>query len=201
MVPGLWASLTADDIGTCRRRNTPQCKFLPANGICGNLIESGRSLNNPATPHVSKSSFACSFDTYSLLTGSAISEQLLSDQSQQPHHERDDGDPGVNANARQAAEALFAPKRQLPARSSREMPPGADPGRRPRVLLASSTILDPTPKRLAAPIIPVEQVTPRIPKSQFSRIRAWRRYGMTARQVAKVYKVSVEEIERIVSVG
>ena len=81
------------------------------------------------------------------------------------------------------------------------MPPVADPVRRPRVLSASSTVLDTAQEQLVAPIIPREQVTPRIPKSQFARIRAWRRYGMTARQVAKVYEVSIDEIERILSVG
>jgi hypothetical protein len=47
------------------------------------------------------------------------------------------------------------------------------------------------------PISPKPQVTPKIPKSQFARIRAWRRYGMTIRQVAEVYGVAVDEIERI----
>jgi len=38
---------------------------------------------------------------------------------------------------------------------------------------------------------------PEIPVSQFARIRTWVKYGMTASQVAQVYKVTVEEIERI----
>jgi len=33
--------------------------------------------------------------------------------------------------------------------------------------------------------------------SQFARIRTWVKYGMTVSQVAQVYKVTVEEIERI----
>jgi len=41
--------------------------------------------------------------------------------------------------------------------------------------------------------------TPAIPKSQFARIRAWVNYGMTAAQVAAVYGVAVEVIERILS--
>ena len=38
-----------------------------------------------------------------------------------------------------------------------------------------------------------------IPSSQFGRIRALTSYGMTQAQVAELYDVSVEEIERIVS--
>jgi hypothetical protein len=40
-------------------------------------------------------------------------------------------------------------------------------------------------------------MTPEIPSSQFARIRAWARYGMTAAQVAAVYGVAVGMIERI----
>jgi hypothetical protein len=36
-----------------------------------------------------------------------------------------------------------------------------------------------------------------IPRSQFSRIGALARYGMTVAQVAQVYGVAVGEIERI----
>jgi hypothetical protein len=36
-----------------------------------------------------------------------------------------------------------------------------------------------------------------IPVSQFDRIRTWVKYGMTAPQVAQVYGVAVEDIERI----
>ena len=41
------------------------------------------------------------------------------------------------------------------------------------------------------------QMVPEIPGSQFARIRALVKYGMTASQVAEVYKVAVGEIERI----
>ena len=34
------------------------------------------------------------------------------------------------------------------------------------------------------------------PASQFARIRTWMRYGMTVAEVAQVYEVTVEEIER-----
>ena len=40
-------------------------------------------------------------------------------------------------------------------------------------------------------------MTREIPSSQFARIRAWAKYGMTAAQVAGVYGVAVDAIERI----
>jgi hypothetical protein len=40
-------------------------------------------------------------------------------------------------------------------------------------------------------------MTSEIPSSQFARIRAWVKYGMTAAQVAGVYGVAVGVIERI----
>ena len=38
---------------------------------------------------------------------------------------------------------------------------------------------------------------PEIPVSQLARIRTWVKYGMTVSQVAQLYQVTVEEIERI----
>ena len=38
-----------------------------------------------------------------------------------------------------------------------------------------------------------------IPPSQFGRVRALARYGMTRTQVAELYGVAVDEIERIVT--
>ena len=38
-----------------------------------------------------------------------------------------------------------------------------------------------------------------IPVSQFGRVRALTRYGMTRAQVAELYGVTVDEIERIIS--
>jgi hypothetical protein len=39
------------------------------------------------------------------------------------------------------------------------------------------------------------------PRSQFGRIRAWAKYGMTAAQVAQVCGVAIGEIERILRPG
>jgi hypothetical protein len=44
-----------------------------------------------------------------------------------------------------------------------------------------------------------ERPSPEIPKSQFARIRAWVKYGMTTAQVAAVYGVAVDAIERILN--
>ena len=56
------------------------------------------------------------------------------------------------------------------------------------------------PNRLAevkAPVSPEPQTTREVPRSQFPRIRSWVKYGMTAAQVAEVYGVAVDDIERI----
>ena len=106
-----------------------------------------------------------------------------------------DHDRPHNANARQAAEALFTPQRVAPVRSFTEASASSDePVRKPRVLAISRSV--PSSSQVEGPISPTQQ-TPKIPKSQFARIRAWRRYGMTAQQVAEVYGIAVDEIERI----
>jgi hypothetical protein len=117
----------------------------------------------------------------------------LSDRSQLQDH-----DPPPNANARQAAEALFTPKRVSLDQSVPETPASSDePVRKPRVLAISRPIARPSQVEVEGPISPTQHMTAKIPRSQFARIRAWRRYGMTAQQVAEVYGVAVDEIERI----
>jgi hypothetical protein len=96
-----------------------------------------------------------------------------------------------------AAEALFTRKRQVTEHSIREVAaPTGEPGRKPRVLpiLAKAPVHH---EEREAPISPEQQLTPKIARSQFGRIRTWVRYGMTARQVAEMYGVGVGEIERI----
>jgi hypothetical protein len=101
------------------------------------------------------------------------------------------------ARARQAAEALFAPKRQDIEQSVADSLPPADPAaRKPRGLGISLT----GPVRhdaVEAPASPQQQMTPDIPASQFARIRALVTYGLTVSQVAEVYGVGVDEIARI----
>jgi hypothetical protein len=68
--------------------------------------------------------------------------------------------------------------------------------RKPRVLGISS----PAPVRLdevKAPVAPEPEMTSEIPRSKFARIRSLVKYGMTVSQVAKVYGVAVDDIERI----
>ena len=48
-----------------------------------------------------------------------------------------------------------------------------------------------------APVESQERITSEIPTSQFARIRAWVKYGMSVAQVAGVYGVAVDVIERI----
>jgi len=104
---------------------------------------------------------------------------------------------------RQAAEALFAPKRPIAD------PPPASTGsaqqdtRKPRILSAV---------REQQPVIPAahrERTKPRhadhktrkprkrVPVSHLARVRTWLNYGMTIDQAADMYGVSASEIERI----
>jgi hypothetical protein len=107
------------------------------------------------------------------------------------------GDDRARINrARQTAEALFTPKRQVPEHSVSGSPPAAQSARKPRVLGISRPVLN----RLAevkAPVSPEPQTTREVPRSQFPRIRSWVKYGMTAAQVAEVYEAAVDDIERI----
>ena len=68
--------------------------------------------------------------------------------------------------------------------------------RRPRVLAVSRTLPGPSQVGDEGPVSPKQQMPPKIPRSQAARIRAWLRYGMTAQQVAEVYGVAVDEVER-----
>jgi hypothetical protein len=61
--------------------------------------------------------------------------------------------------------------------------------------------LPPAPSRqdqAGAPASSKDRITSEIPVSQFARIRAWVKYGMTISEVAEVYGVAVDVIERIV---
>jgi hypothetical protein len=121
----------------------------------------------------------------------------LSDRSLQQSHDRG-SDRERNATAHQAAEALFAPRRPLLEQpNGAASTPAGEPVRKPRVLSVSLTAPYPRQERPAASTGPTAEVTAKIPRSQFARIRAWRRYGMTVQQVADVYGVTLGEIERI----
>ncbi len=110
---------------------------------------------------------------------------------------RDDDRERV-ARARQTAEALFTPKLQVAEPTvTGSVPPADSPVRKPRVLGISS----PAAARREAVEPPAgadQPIMPKVPASQFARIRSWVRYGMTPAEVAKVYGVSAGDIERII---
>ena len=97
--------------------------------------------------------------------------------------------------ARSAAEALFAPKPEITEQPVSEtlQPPHS---RKPRVL----PILPPVPirqKTADAPVSPEQPAAPEIPVNKRSRVRTLVKYGMSVSQVADLYRVPVETIERI----
>ncbi len=100
--------------------------------------------------------------------------------------------------ARQTAEALFAPKQRLVEPSVLDaLPPADQPARKPRVL----AIVPTAPVRhevVEAPVSLKPRTMRKIPRSQFARIRAWTKYGMTVSQVAEVYGAAVDDIESII---
>ena len=125
-----------------------------------------------------------------------INEFALRSRLQLRHHVRGD-DRERMTSARQAAEALFTPKRQVTEQPVPDSVPPAEPSaRKPRILSA----LPPAPSRhdqAEAPASSEERMKIEIPVSQFARMRAWVKYGMTAAQVAEVYGVAVGVVERI----
>jgi hypothetical protein len=114
-------------------------------------------------------------------------------------HPRDDDRERIT-RARQAAEALFAPKPQVTGPSVSNPLPSADQSaRKPRVL-ATSPAPAPAPldvEEVGTPVNPEEQVRPEIPVSKFAHIRTLVKYGMTVSQVADVYGVAVGAIQRV----
>jgi hypothetical protein len=117
-----------------------------------------------------------------------------------PHHPHGDDRERITG-ARQAAEALFTPKRQPVEPSVSESVRSAErSARKPRVL----AILSPAPVRdeeVAAPVNPEPQTTRQVLRSQHARIRTCVQYGLTVPQVAEVYGVAVGVIERILREG
>jgi hypothetical protein len=118
---------------------------------------------------------------------------LLSRQ-RQPHPRSDDRERIFRA--RQAAEALFKSDTSVKTPPVPETTPADQAARKPRVLQIVSS---PASVRLTktehsiVPPPPAGEISP----SQFGRIRAWMKYGMTTAQVAQVYGVPISEIERI----
>jgi hypothetical protein len=112
---------------------------------------------------------------------------------------------------RQNAEDLFKPKQRppredVPTSAPNDAPSEHQPRRQPRVLAILPVVpmdtaeVEPTaePKQKRRPAA-IRRETRGIPASQFGRVRALTRYGMTRAQVAELYGVTVDEIERIIS--
>jgi len=113
---------------------------------------------------------------------------------------------------RQNAEDLFKPK-QPPTREDllTSAPNDASsaehqPRRQPRIFTIPPVVPMGTAKvePAAAPkqirqTAAIGRETREIPASQFGRVRALTKYGMTQAQVAELYGVTVHEIERIIS--
>ena len=118
---------------------------------------------------------------------------------QQPHPRRDDREQ--IRKARQEAEALFTSRRPIGQASAPNPSRSADQSaRKPRILRALPTA-SVRHEEGNVPVGSKARMTPEIPTSQFARIRAWAKYGMTAAQVAAVYGVAVGVIERILHQG
>ena len=101
-------------------------------------------------------------------------------------------------SARRAAEALFAPKRPAIESATPDPALSADRSpRKPRIL--SATEMQPPQLDKGKPFVGPEPIIPRqqIPTSHLARIRTWLKYGMTVRQAADVYGVSVDDIESV----
>ena len=116
---------------------------------------------------------------------------------ERPHQQRQfrDDDRDEVESARQAAEALFAPKPGVSEQSVSDPAQSASP-RRPRVLpvLPPATIRQET---VDDPGVLEEPTAPEISARKLARLLTLVRYGMTVSQVADLYRVPVETIERI----
>jgi len=113
---------------------------------------------------------------------------------------------------RQNAEDLFKPKQQpTPEGVPTSAPNDASsvehqPRRQPRILAIPPAVpmgtakVEPAaePKQIRRTAA-IGRETRQIPASQFGRVRTLTKYGMTQAQVAELYGVAVDEIERIIS--
>ena len=112
--------------------------------------------------------------------------------------------------AHQNAEDLFKPRQQtilaeVPT-SARDAASSAEsqPRRQPRIFTIQPQM--PTSAAMAPPTEPkpirrravIRRETREIPVSQLGRVRALINYGMTREQVAELYGVAVDEVERII---
>jgi hypothetical protein len=95
--------------------------------------------------------------------------------------------------ARQAAEALFTVKPVIEP-SIASVAPADQSVRKPRVLQAM--VPDRRNELGNAAVAAEPRATHAIPRADVARIRIWVKYGMTTREVAQVYRITVDEVER-----
>ena len=102
--------------------------------------------------------------------------------------------------ARQAAEALFAPRRQIENPTNLDATGTAHQDqRKPRILSAVREQQPQAAAHVESHRLKHETRRPRkrVPVSHLARARTWLKYGMTIGQAADIYGVSESEIERI----
>jgi hypothetical protein len=111
---------------------------------------------------------------------------------------------------RQNAEDLFKPKQRspredVPTSAPNDAPSEHQPRRQPRIFAIPPVMPMGTAK--VEPAAETKQIRRKavirreareIPVSQFGRVRALTKYGMTRAQVADLYVVTIDEIERII---
>jgi hypothetical protein len=103
--------------------------------------------------------------------------------------------------ARKAAEAMFAPKRPIEDHTTPNTTGSSQQNaRKPRILSAvrgQLPVIQAAHWEPTTPPLQQKTQTQRVPVSHLTRLRTWLKYGMTIRQAADMYRVSVSEIERI----
>jgi hypothetical protein len=94
------------------------------------------------------------------------------------------------STARRAAEALFTPKQD-----AQSLEPDSVATRKSRILAALAPVkLEVT----SAAEKPKPESYHAMPKSQIGRLRTWLKYGMTLRQAADAWGVSVSELKHAI---
>jgi hypothetical protein len=113
--------------------------------------------------------------------------------------------------ARQVAEDLFKPRQQpksadMPTSASNAAPSADQPRRQPRIFaippqmpMSAAKVEAPADQKQVRRKAAIRRETLEIPASQHGRVRALTSCGMTRAEVAELYAVTVDEIERIMS--
>jgi len=117
------------------------------------------------------------------------------------------------SRVRQVAEDLFKPRQQTvsadvptSAPDVASSPPEHQPRRQPRIFaippqrpISTATVEAPAEPKPILRKAAIRHESREIPAAQLGRVRALTNYGMTQQQVAELYGVTVEVIERTIS--